>query len=252
MDTTNGLWDVLPVVLGPFIGSFLGLVSIRLPKGESIVGGRSGCRSCERALQPLDLIPILSFAGLRGRCRGCAVVIPIRYPLMEAGCLALGLWSALVFSGPLALVTAALGWTLLLIAVIDAEHFWLPEILTLPLAAAGLIVSATHGFAALRDALIGGAAGFLVLAIIGYAYRRLRGREGLGGGDLRLLGAAGAWVGWIGLPSVLLYAALLGLCLALAARLRGGPISGTTPLPFGTFLAVGLWITWLYGPLGRG
>ncbi|HRD47757.1 MAG TPA: prepilin peptidase, partial [Caulobacter sp.] len=105
--------------------------------------------------------------------------------------------------GPLAPIGAALGAALLLIATIDGEHFWLPNLLTLPLGAAGLAVGLTFGPGAPLDHLIGAAAGFLALAGLAAIYRRLRGKDGLGGGDSRMLGAIGAWVGWMGLPTVL-------------------------------------------------
>lgn len=238
-------------MLGPVAGSFLGLLSLRLPIDRPVVLGRSECAGCGRPLGPADLVPLLSFAALRGRCRRCGTPIPWRYLLLELGCLFIGLWGAWVVPGPFGLVSAALGWWLLLIAVVDAEHFWLPDRLTLPLAALGLLAAGLAGGDALRDRAIGAVVGFAALAGLAWVYRRVRGREGLGGGDARLLAAAGAWVGWAGLPSVLLWACAAGLSV-LAARLAAGRrLKGDDALPFGTFLAVGIWLVWLYGPLGR-
>jgi leader peptidase (prepilin peptidase)/N-methyltransferase len=247
--TIDPPWDLLAVVSGPFIGSFAGLVTWRLPAGRQVVLGSSACPACERSLTFVDMVPILSFVAFGGRCRTCRAPIPRRYPLIELGCLVIGVWAAFVFSGPMTLVTAALGWWLLTLAIIDAEHFWLPDVLTLPLAVSGVALAASTGAAALRDALIGAAVGYGALKAIAWAYRKARGREGLGGGDAKLLGACGAWVGWMGLPTVLVLACLAGLSLVLAARLRGRAIDGATALPFGTFLALGTWLTWLYGPL---
>lgn len=162
-----------------------------------------------------------------------------------------GLWAAAVLAGPLALIGAGLGAALLLIATIDGEHFWLPNLLTLPLGAAGLAVSVLFGPGSPLDHLIGAAAGFLVLAGLAALYRRLRGQEGLGGGDSRMLGAIGAWVGWIGLPSVLVWASAAGLSWAVARMVARRPLRRDEHLPFGVFLALGAWLTWLYGPLGR-
>jgi leader peptidase (prepilin peptidase)/N-methyltransferase len=145
---------------------------------------------------------------------------------------------------------AILAWWLLLVAVIDAEHQWLPDGLTLPLLAGGLLVGAWRGAAALQAQLIGAVVGFAALAMVAAAYRRVRGREGLGGGDPRLFAAAGAWVGWTGLPSVLLWASAAGLSLVLARQALGGVVRSDDRLPFGTFLAVGAWLTWIYGPIG--
>jgi leader peptidase (prepilin peptidase) / N-methyltransferase len=161
---------------------------------------------------------------------------------------AIGAWSLL---GPAPIVvTALLGWSLLLIAAVDARHFWLPDWLTLPLLAGGLAATALFDRPALIDHLIGAAAGFAVLWGIAALYRRTRGREGLGGGDFRLLAAAGAWTGWMGLPSVLLWASVAGLSLVLARLVLKQPVSAEDRLPFGVFLALGIWMTWLYGPLG--
>lgn len=237
--------------LGLIAGSFLGLVSVRLPAGGDVVRGRSRCGGCGVPLAPWRLIPLFSYAVSRGRCSTCAAPIPARYPLMEGGCAALGAWAAL--SQPTlaaAALTALLGWQLLLLAVVDAEHYWLPDVLTAPLAATGLAAALLLDRLPLIDAALGAVVGFAALWLIGRVYRLARGREGLGGGDPFLLGAGGAWVGWIGLPSVLVWAALAGLSLVLAARLAGRRLAGTDRLPFGVFLAAGVWFTWLFGPLG--
>lgn len=238
---------------GLIVGSFLGLVSLRLPAGEGIVAGRSRCAACDRPLPPWRLIPVASYLVSRGRCAGCGAPIPARYPLIELAAAALGVWAALSQDSPAAAaLTALLGWQLLLIAVIDAEHFWLPDQLTLPLLMTGLLAALVLDRTAPADAVIGAAAGFAVLWLLALAYRRLRGREGLGGGDPILLAAAGAWVGWIGLPSVLLWAAAAGLSLVAARWLTGARVSGADRLPFGPCLAIGIWLTWLIGPLGLG
>ena len=163
----------------------------------------------------------------------------------------LGVWSGLAVGWPLAVIGAPLAVALLLIAVIDAEHFWLPNILTLPLGAAGLAASAFIGPGSFVDHLIGAVLGFAVLAGLAALYKRLRGRDGLGGGDARLLAAIGAWVGWAGLPSVVVWASLAGLSWVLARVVARRAPSLDTALPYGTYLAIGAWLTWLYGPLGR-
>ncbi len=173
-------------------------------------------------------------------------------PILMTGLAALGaavgVWS--LFGPAPIVVTALLGWSLILIAAVDARHFWLPDWLTLPLLAGGLAATALFNRPALIDHLIGGGVGFAVLWGIAALYRRARGREGLGGGDFRLLAAAGAWVGWMGLPSVLLWASVAGLSLVMARLVLKQPVSGEDRLPFGVFLALGIWMTWLYGPLG--
>ena len=176
---------------------------------------------------------------------------PRRLAFMALAAAALGGWAALAQPVPLAAVlTALLGWQLLLIAVIDGEHFSLPDALTLPLLATGGLAAALLEHTALLDAIAGAAAGFAGLWLLAFAYRRLRGREGLGDGDPILLAAGGAWVGWIGLPSVLLWASAAGLSFVAARLLVGTPMSATDRMPFGPCLAAGIWLTWQLGPLG--
>lgn len=174
-----------------------------------------------------------------------------RSSFMALAAAAAGVWAALAQPTPLAAgLTALLGWQLLLISVIDAEHFRLPDPLTLPLLATGGIAATLLPHTALLDALIGAATGFAGLWLLAFAYRRLRGREGLGDGDPILLAAGGAWVGWIGLPSVLLWASAAGVSFVAARLLVGRRVSGDDRLPFGPCLAAGIWLTWMLGPLG--
>jgi leader peptidase (prepilin peptidase)/N-methyltransferase len=237
--------------LGLIAGSFIGLVSLRLPRGEGVVAGRSRCGGCGRPLPPWRLVPLLSWLAARGRCRDCGARIPIRYPLIEAGCGLIGVGAAL--SQPdltAAAITALLGWQLLLIAIVDGENFWLPDQLTLPLLASGLAARLWLDPADWTGPVIGIVAGFGVLWTLAVVYRRVRNREGLGGGDPILLAAGGAWVGWIGLPSVLIWASVGGLSVVAALMLTGRPVSGSDRMPFGVYLALGIALTWLLGPLG--
>lgn len=238
--------------LGLVAGSFLALLSVRLPAGEATAMTRSRCRSCGTILGPLELAPVLSWLALRGRCGACGAKISPRYPLIELAAAGLGAWAALAVPGWLGLAGALLAWQLLLIAVIDAEHFWLPDVLTLPLAFTGLAAAWVLEPHLLGERAIGAVAGFLSLWLIAWAYRRLRGREGLGGGDPRLFAGIGAWVGWLALPTVLVWACLAGFAVVAAMLARGREASLGARLPFGTFLAIGAWLAWLFGPLGRG
>lgn len=240
----------MTLLAAPAVGSFIGLASLRMPAGGAVVAGRSGCGGCRRRLGPADLIPLASYLALRGRCRTCRATIPPRYLLLELGCLGLAGWAFAVQPPLVAVGGALLAWQLLLLAVLDAEHFWLPRPLTLTLLASGLAIAVARGPQLLAGSAIGASAGFLVLSLLAWAYRRLRGREGLGGGDAYMLAGIGAWVGWQGLPTVLLWASVAGLSLAAAAALTGQAIKADQRLPFGVFLALGAWLTWLYGPLG--
>lgn len=242
----QGFVPVCLTGLGLVAGSFIGLVGFRLPRGENFVTGRSRCDACGTPLSPLFLLPLVSYLALRGRCATCAGPIPVRYPLIELAAAVIGLWAGLSQpDGLSAALTALLGWQLLLIALIDAEHFWLPDRLTWPLAATGLATAVLLDRTSVTASLIGAAVGFGALWTLAWAYRRIRGREGLGGGDPFLLAAGGAWVGWAGLPGVLLWASAAGLSLVAAKLLTGSRVSGSDRLAFGPCLAVGIWATWL-------
>lgn len=243
------LWTLAALALAPCIGSFVGLLSLRLPAGRAWIVARSACDACERPLTLVDLAPIVSFLALRGRCRTCAAPIPRRYIAIETACLAIAAWSGATQSGATILATALLGWGLLTVAIVDAEHLWLPDVLTWPLGLAGWLVTVALGLAAPWEPLVGAAVGYGALAAIAFAYAKLRGRQGMGDGDPRLLGAIGAWVGWIGLPSVLVWACAAGLSLAAAQAVVRRRLDTAQPLPFGTFLAIGAWFTWLWGPM---
>jgi leader peptidase (prepilin peptidase)/N-methyltransferase len=247
--TIEDILGIATLVLGPFIGSFIGLLSLRLPAGRDWTVSRSACGSCERSLGVVDLIPLLSYLALRGRCRTCGAAIPPRYPLFEVGCLIISAWAFATQTGWLIPATALLGWQLLLIAVIDAENFWLPDLLTLPLGVTGIAVTIALTDAPYWTPLLGAAVGYGALALIAWLYKRTRRREGLGGGDPRLLGAVGAWVGWQGLASVLVWACVAGLSVAAAMLITRRRLPEDQKLPFGTFLAIGAWLTWLLGPL---
>jgi leader peptidase (prepilin peptidase)/N-methyltransferase len=252
MEINDLTWTVTAVALGPLIGSFVAVAADRMPAGRPMGLARSACDACGRTLDVRDLVPIVSYLALRGRCRSCGARIPLRLPLIEAGAAGLALWAGFALTGPAILIGAILGWQLLLLALLDAEHFWLPRVLTIPLIASGLAVALALGVAPLFHHALGAAIGFIALSLMGWGYRRLRGRVGLGGGDAWMAAGAGAWTGWVGLPSVLVIAALSGIAALLIARLKGRAVDRTTPAPFGVFLALGIWTTWLYGPLGLG
>jgi leader peptidase (prepilin peptidase) / N-methyltransferase len=233
------------LLLGAIVGSFLATILIRWPQGQSVLRGRSRCDHCGKPLRALDLVPILSFALARGRCRQCGGAIDRRHLLIEAAAAAIGLVSVLAHPGLPGLATAVFGWWLLILAALDGEHHWLPNSLTLPLVPAGLAVALLGIGPPLADRLAGAAAGFLSFALIRFGYRLLRGREGLGRGDVKLMAGLGAWLGWQPLPLLLVGAGMLGLAAIVLLRLRGEPVSATTRLPLGTFLALAAWPLWL-------
>ena len=245
---TDQAWFWIAVAVSPIVGSFLGLAAVRLPQRRPVVMGRSACDACGRTLQPFELIPIASFIVLKGRCRTCGSAIPRGHLAMEALSLAAAVWAGFVHPGPMTMISAVLAWQLLLLSALDIRSLWLPRMLTIPLIVTGLAVSGARGL--IVAGMLGAAVGFAAMALLAWGYRRLRGREGLGGGDAYLLAGAGAWIGWIGLPSVLLIASGAGVAAALLARLAGKPVAADQPIPFGAFIAFGAWIVWLYGPIG--
>ena len=235
----------LPVLAAPFVGSFLGVLIRRLPDDRPIAVGRSACEACGRTLGPLDLVPIASFLALRGRCRSCGAPIAAMHLGVELAATAIAASAAATDTGGPLWAGCALGWTLLALAWIDWEHFWLPDALTLPLLVGGL--AATWRFApwAATDHAAAAALAYAGLRGLGALHHRLRGREGLGQGDAKLLAASGAWLGLAALPWLLVLAAVLGLAGAGAARLRGRAVDAATALPFGPPLAAATWLLWL-------
>ena len=249
--TNFGSW-VWPVLLAPFVGSFLGVVVIRAESPSGIVFGRSSCVSCGVRLSALDLIPLASWFAMRGRCRSCARPIGIFYPLIELAAILIAVWPSLIFTGPILWVSCLFGWVLLALAASDFKYYLLPDFLTLPLIPAGLLVTWTFDSSALLAHIIGAFAGYAFVIALRSLYRAIRGREGMGLGDAKLLAACGAWVSWQGLPSVILLGALAGLIFVLVSGLRGVTVTLTNRVPFGTFLCLGTWLVWLYGPLTTG
>jgi leader peptidase (prepilin peptidase)/N-methyltransferase len=254
------------IVLGLVIGSFLTVVVHRLPimlerawKAENAINSeddahkdapppRSACPHCGHVLRAWENIPVVSYVLLRGRCAKCKARVSARYPLTE---LAAGLFAALsLFAfGPTQIALAAFGLcaTLLAASLIDFDTRYLPDMLTLPLLWAGLIVNlGDTAFVPLHEAVIGAIAGYLFLWCVYWLFRLVRGVEGMGYGDFKLLGALGAWLGWQALPQVVLMSAVAGAIFGLAAT-GIGRMRFEEPLPFGPFLAAGGVITLFFG-----
>ncbi|MES2905278.1 MAG: A24 family peptidase [Pseudomonadota bacterium] len=227
---------ILGAIFGAIVGSFLATLVIRLPKGEQSAIGRSRCDGCSRDLGPLDLIPIVSRLWLRGRCRYCKAPIDPTHTRVEIVAAIVGATAIGYSPDQTGAALALFGWLLLPLAWLDWRHFWLPDRLVLPLALGGIAFGGFLG-PSLLDRIIGGLAGWIALTLLSLAYRRARGREGLGQGDAKLLGAIGLWLGWQALAPTLALAAMIGLAIALA---RG--LSARDSLPFGTMLAAASWL----------
>ena len=240
---------IMVLAAAPFVGSFLSVLVTRLPRHADVVFRRSHCPQCEHALAARDLVPVASYVLNSGACRYCDARISPLYPAVEVAAVLVAVWAATVTSGWLLWLTCGLGWCLLALSAMDAREMVLSDYLTLPLIAAGLAVAALVHPAQLWEHVAGAAAGLLVIAAASLMYRRLRGVDGLGLGDAKLLAAAGAWLSWDALGSVLFIGALATLAYASASRYLGRSVESKTALPFGPGLALGFWLSWLYGPL---
>ncbi len=235
---------------GLVLGSFLNVVVHRVPRRMSILRPRSHCPACGSLIRWFDNLPVLSWLLLRGRCRRCGARISVRYPLVE---LATGLLLAAVadrfgvsVQGAAALVFGAL---LLALALIDLEHFLLPDVLTLPGIAAGLLFSLAGGLVRPLDALAGAALGAMLPYAVIVLYRLVRGVEGMGLGDVKLLAMIGAFLGWQGALLTLCVGACAGAVVGIGLVLAGRG-KADTELPFGTFLsAAALLVLFARAPL---
>jgi len=246
----SGLLIWSPLVVAPFVGSSL-VVAVNQQCANGSFANLA-CSSCGRPVQLLGFVSLPGSTATRPRCADCP---DANGWFRLAGIVAassVAVWSILASQTlQSAWLDAALGWTLLTLAWIDASCFLLPDVLTLPLVLAGLGVTlVTVPDAAFGHAL-GAAAGYLALRGTALAYRTLRRREGLGGGDAKLFSAAGAWLGVGALPPLILIAATTALACACVAAIAGRSLRATTAIPFGPFIAAAFWLLWLYGPALR-
>ena len=237
-------WTIIGALLGLAVGSAIATLVIRWPAGRTM-GGRSACDHCATPLRAVDLVPLVSFAVNRGGGWSCLNPIDRLHPAIELAAAAVGASALLVLPGIAGLSLAAGGLLLLTLAALDAETLWLPDRLVLPLALLGIADAALFHPEQLEVRLIGMVAGFVLLESVRRLYRRLRGREGMGGGDPKLFGALGAWLGWPALPAVLILAGGAGLAWVLVRRLRGRDVP--VELPLGSLMALGAWPLMLLG-----
>lgn len=234
-------------LLGLVVGSFLNVVVHRLPRGTSIVFPRSACTFCGGVLSARDNIPVLSFLLLRGKCRRCSSPIAIRYPLVELSTSALFALCAWRFGVGLETLAATVFCCFLLcLALIDFDHFLLPDRLTLPGILAGLLLQPWLPRTSFADAALGVLLGAGALILIVNFWYWLRSEEGMGLGDVNMLAMVGAFLGWQGAAVTLVMATVTGALtgLGLIAFHRLGARSR---LPFGVFLSVGAAIALFVG-----
>ncbi len=226
-------------VVGAVVGSFLNVCIYRLPAGQSVVFPTSHCPACRAPIRPYDNIPLVSYLLLRGRCRACGTAISVRYPLVEM-LTAVAAVAALRHTGwsPEFLITFAFLCALIVITFIDLDHQIIPDAISLPGIVVGFLAALLPGGPGWAASLLGIALGGGVLWAVAEGYHWLTRREGMGGGDVKLLAMIGAFLGWRAVPVTLMIASLIGTVVGLALMWGGGRNS-RTPIPFGPFLAFG-------------
>lgn len=255
------LFITVSVIFGLMVGSFLNVVIYRLPKmmeqewhnnclelqGQELPSQqpftlskpRSSCPHCGHKIKASENIPVISYLLLRGRCSACKAPISIRYPLIEmlTGAL-IGLTSWQLGYTSATLFAWVFVFALIALTFIDFDTQLLPDDITLPLLWLGLLFNLNSGFTDLQSAVIGAMAGYLSLWSVFWLFKLIRGKEGMGYGDFKLLAAIGAWFGWKLLPAVILLSSTLGAIIGIALMIltkRGKDV----PIPFGPFLAIG-------------
>lgn len=239
--------EIFSLVFGLVTGSFLNVCIYRIPEKKSIISPPSSCPYCGKRVRFYDNIPLLSYLFLLGRCRHCRHRISWQYPLVEGltGILSLLLYIryGLSFQYLFFLAFAA---TLVVISFIDLKHQIIPDMLSLPgiLAGWGFSFFVPNGF--WFDSLIGSAAGGGALLLVAYVYEKLTGREGIGGGDIKLLTMIGAWMGWRALPLILLISSMTGAVIGSVFLLLAGK-GYRARIPFGPFLSLGAVLHMLWG-----
>ena len=276
--SSPGLFIAMAFLFSLLIGSFLNVVIYRLPimmqrewheearkiVDESVEGlpegefnlsvPRSRCPSCGQKITALQNIPVISWLVLRGKCANCSNPISARYPAIELLTAILTAVTAWRFGfGYEAAAAILLTWVLIAISFVDLDHQLIPDSMSVPLIWIGLFLSLFHPlanaeilFVEPKTAIIGAVAGYLVLWSVNAAFRLVRGMDGMGYGDFKLLAALGAWLGWLSLPLIIFMSAVvaaivgLGMIVFLKHDKR-------IPIPYGPYLATAGWITMLWG-----
>lgn len=256
-------------ILGLLVGSFLNVVIHRLPRmmqresdnyvaHESgkplphqdrydLVMPRSACPHCGHAIAAWENIPVISYLVLRGKCVGCKAPISPRYPAVELLTGALSFFLVWHFgSGAAGLASVGFAWLLIAMTFIDADTQLLPDDLTYPLLWGGLLINLHGTFVPLTEAVIGAAAGYLVLWSVYWLFKLATGKEGMGYGDFKLLAALGAWLGWKMLPVIILLSSVVGAVVGIALIVFSKH-GREKPIPFGPYLAAAGMIAMVYG-----
>jgi len=224
------------LALGLIVGSFLNVCIHRLPLRESVVWPASRCPHCRSAIAPGDNIPVIGYLRLGGKCRNCGARISVQYPIIELTTAAIFVGAVLLVAPPLLFARLAFACAMIVLFVIDLEHRILPDVITLPGIVIGFVLSffLPPGW---RDSAIGLLVGGGVLWLMGELYFRVRGEEGMGFGDVKMLAMIGAFLGWKLMILTLMLSSFIGSIVGLGMIvLKRGDMKYA--LPFGTFLAI--------------
>ena len=234
-------------IFGALIGSFLNVCIYRIPEGKSIVSPPSHCPSCGEGVRWYDNIPILSYLILRGKCRFCANRISVQYPLVELLTALAALFFFLKFQ--LSIVFAILfifTAALIVISFIDLEHRIIPDVISLPGIIVGFVAALFLPEVGWMSSLIGILVGGGSLLLVAWVYQLLTRKEGMGGGDIKLLAMMGAFLGWRAIPFIIFASSLIGSVIGISVMLIQKKDSKFA-LPFGPFLAIGALIYIFFG-----
>ncbi len=238
------IWLGGMTAFGLLLGSFLNVCIVRWPAEESVVKPRSKCPQCGKMIAWYDNIPVLSWVVLRGKCRGCSLPIPIRYPLVELAVGAIWLTAAWHYGPQVEMLRAAIFLTILLgIAMTDAREYIIPDEFSIGGTVIGIAFAFAGGALPWQEAMIGAVAGFGLLWLVAIVGARLFGQDAMGGGDIKMMALIGAFLGWQGMLLTLFLGAVLGVLVFLPFKVAGRE----KLVPFGVFLAMGAAAAWLIG-----
>ena len=244
---SHTIFSIFSFLLGLALGSFANVCIYRLPLGKSIVSPPSSCPHCGSQIRFYDNIPVLSYIFLKGKCRQCKAPISLQYPIVEliVGILSLALFTRYGVSYQYILYLIFTG-SLVIITFIDLHHKVIPDTISLPGIIIGFLASFLLPYPTWLDSAIGIVAGGGALLLIAVIFEKVTGKEGMGGGDIKLLAMIGAWMGWKALPFVVLISSILGIIIGGGALVASGK-GMRVKIPFGPFLAMGSLIYFFFG-----
>ncbi len=241
------MFYIIAFIFGAIVGSFLNVCIYRLPRRESLVLPSSHCPKCETSIHPYDNIPIFSYLILGGRCRSCKTRISPQYPAVELISALLTLFLFMNFGLSLTfLFLFVFSSALVVITFIDLEHRIIPDVISLPGIIVGFISSFFLPWLGWKSSLIGIIAGGGSLLAVAFVYQLITKKEGMGGGDIKLLAMMGAFLGWMAVPFIIFASSLVGSVVGIALMLVQKKDSKLA-IPFGPFLAFGAILYVFYG-----